>query len=106
MNDIEFLKELRGHVENVRDVTRREMALKMIGDWIEELESTRTMNAYQLDQFFKSVREMRRFQKAYFKDRLSRDMHVAKQWEKEVDKWLGFMDENDKPADAVQEALL
>lgn len=39
MSDIEFLKEIREHVEKGRkDVTHHEMALKMIDDWIDEMQ--------------------------------------------------------------------
>ena len=38
-NDLNFLKELRQHVEiGSRDTTQHEIALKMIDNWIDELE--------------------------------------------------------------------
>lgn len=39
--DIAFLKEMKGHATKAfknRDITSREMLLKMIADWIDELE--------------------------------------------------------------------
>jgi len=39
MNDLEFLQELKENIIlGVADITRHEMALTMVDDWIDELE--------------------------------------------------------------------
>ena len=42
MNDLEFLKELKENVVSGQlDITKHEMAIKMLDDWINELENTK-----------------------------------------------------------------
>lgn len=60
-----------------------------------------------LAKLVQAVTEMRKYQKLYFKNRLSGDLHIAKQWEAVVDKTLDDMKRAESPApEATQDPLL
>lgn len=60
MNDLVFLKELRENVvKGKSDIARHEMALKMIDDWIDELEQNAAQHSVHTDEGEAEAQEAR-----------------------------------------------
>lgn len=60
----------------------------------------------KITQFLEAYDLMRKYQKLYFKNRMIPDLQKAKQYESLCDKLRASMNEEVRPPDAVQDALL